>query len=382
MELNFKQKILLNLKNSIGWKTKRKILVISVDDYGNVRLDSKKARETLDKSGLKVHSRFDAFDTLETKQDLEMLFEVLYSVKDKNGNSAVFTPFAIPCNINFEAMADSGYDRYIYELLPKTYEKLAAKDQAAYSGAWQLWQQGIKEGLMAPQFHGREHFNVRVFEEKLRNRDPELLAVLKSRSYTSISSTGYKTMSPTAAFDFFKYEENFQFEEIIADGLDAFEKVFNYRSVHFNPPGGREHSVIHKYLLNAGVHFLDSAVFRYEHQGLGKYRLKLNYTGRQNAFRQTFLVRNVVFEPTNKQGFDSVNYALKQVEAAFNWHRPAILSSHRVNFCGYIDPENRQIGLNSLKLLLKKITDKWPDIEFMSSEQLCKIINKNVWENH
>jgi hypothetical protein len=39
-----KQNLILNLKNLVGWRTKRKIVVISVDDYGNVRLDSKKAR--------------------------------------------------------------------------------------------------------------------------------------------------------------------------------------------------------------------------------------------------------------------------------------------------------------------------------------------------
>ncbi|MBL0012861.1 MAG: hypothetical protein IPP30_03640 [Flavobacterium sp.] len=97
-----KDSLINNLKNSIGWKTKRKIVVFSVDDYGNVRLHSKEARAKLDQAGLKVYSRFDLYDTLETKQDLEQLYAVLDSVKDKNGRSAVFTPFSLPCNIDFE----------------------------------------------------------------------------------------------------------------------------------------------------------------------------------------------------------------------------------------------------------------------------------------
>ena len=40
-----KQVILDNLKNVFGWRTRRKIIVLSVDDYGNVRLASRKARE-------------------------------------------------------------------------------------------------------------------------------------------------------------------------------------------------------------------------------------------------------------------------------------------------------------------------------------------------
>ena len=112
--------LLNNLKNIWGWKTSRKIVVISVDDYGNVRLDSPKARENMNKSGLKIYSRFDAFDTLETKEDLSILYETLTSVKDKHGRPAVFTPFAMPCNINFEKMAETNYGKYEYELLPET----------------------------------------------------------------------------------------------------------------------------------------------------------------------------------------------------------------------------------------------------------------------
>ena len=116
----FKNSVKNNAKNLFGWNTPRKVVVISVDDYGNVRIDSKKALETMQIEGLKLNGRFDALDTLETRQDLESLFDVLTSVKDKNGHYAVFTPFAMPCNINFEKMAETDYREYHYELLPET----------------------------------------------------------------------------------------------------------------------------------------------------------------------------------------------------------------------------------------------------------------------
>src|SRR5699024_5940038 len=198
--LIMKTEIILNAKNLIGWKTDRKIIVFSVDDYGNVRLDSKAARKELNKAGIPVISRFDAFDTLETKEDLEALYEVLTSAKDKNGNNAVFTPFALPCNINFEKMRETGYKKYYYELLPMTFEKLSIQQPSAYKGAWALLQEGIGKGLMVPLFHGREHLNLKALEEKLAVKDKEVLAALENRSYTSISSNGYKTISPMAAF--------------------------------------------------------------------------------------------------------------------------------------------------------------------------------------
>lgn len=367
--MSLKNDVLNNAKNVIGWKTKRKIVVISVDDYGNVRLDSKEAAANLEKAGIKPRNRFDRLDTLETKEDLEALYGALTSVKDKNGRHAIFTPFAMPCNINFEKMAEGNYEEYHYELLPETFAKLKG-----YEGVWDLWQEGMRNGLMVPQFHGREHLNLKVFKEKLAKKDHEVLTALKNRTYTSISSSGYSTISYTAAFEFWNVEENEVFNELIPDGLNAFEKVFGYRSDHFNPPGGREHDSIHKVLKENGIKYIDSTFIRQEHQGQGKYKKTINFTGSKNKAGLIKQVRNVVFEPTDNRGYNWVDYSLKQVEAAFRWNKPAIISSHRVNFCGHIDENNRKEGIAALQKLLKKIVERWPDVEFMSSSELGDVI--------
>jgi hypothetical protein len=365
-----------NIKNIYGTKTNRKIVVFSVDDYGNVRLNSKVAREKLDASGLKVFSNFDAFDALETKEDLLALYEVLTSVKDSNGKAAIFTPFALPCNINFEKMEETNHECYIYETLPETFQKLSAIQPKAYDGTWDIWKEGIKSGLMVPQFHGREHLNLKIFNEKLKNRDIELLANLKNRSYSSISNSGYATISYTAAFEFDNLEENETFESIIDQGLKHFETVYGYKSVHFNPPGGREHPLIHKYLKKNGIKYLDTPFLKHEHQGNGKFKKVLNWTGKNNEDGMMYVVRNVVFEPTFN-ATDWVGLALNQIETAFFWKKPAIISSHRVNFCGHIDPKNRDKGLNDLKLLLKEIVTRWPEVEFMSADELAETLKNN-----
>ena len=374
--MSLKQSLTLHLKNLLGWKTNRKIIVFSIDDYGNVRLDSKEARNALDQAGLKIENRFDAYDTLETREDLEMLFDVLTSVKDKNDNPAVFTPFALPCNIDFEKMETEGYRDYHYELLPQTFQKLAALQPSAYSGAWKLWQEGVRKNLLAPEFHGREHLNLKVFEEKIRQRDHEVLTALKQRSYTSISGSGYPSISVTAAFEFWEFNENDRFPEIIREGLRAFDTVFGYPSVIFNPPGGREHSVVHRSLKENGILYLDNPLLKREHQGRGNYKTVLNYTGKRNNLGQIFIVRNVVFEPTFNRGVDWVEYAMKQIAAAFRMRRPANISSHRVNFCGHIDAGNRSAGLDALRSLLKKVVRKWPEVEFMSASELGRLISK------
>jgi hypothetical protein len=373
--MDLKRYLIDNTKNLLGWKTERKIVVFSVDDYGNVRLDSKTAKENMEKAGVKTSSRFDAYDTLESREDLEILFEVLVSVKDKNDRNAVFTPLALPCNINFERMAEEGNQHYIYELLPLTYDKLSSLHPNDYRGTWSLWLEGIEKGLMLPQFHGREHFNLKVFEEKLAKKDHEVITAIRNRSYTNISNSGYSTIGITAAFGFWDFKENERFEEIIIDGLNAFKKVYNYQAEYFTAPGASEHHVIHKTLKDHGIKYLDTPFIKLEHQGFGKYKRKINYTGKVNPEGNVYLVRNVVFEPADDKINDWVNYTLKQIEIAFLHKKPAIISSHRVNFCGVIDSKNREKGIVALKELLQQITRKWPDVEMMSAGELAAIIS-------
>lgn len=370
-----KNRFALNAKNLIGWRTNRKIVVLAIDDYGNVRLHSKKAREKLDQAGLPVYNRFDQFDTLETRQDLESLFEVLTSVRDKHGRHAVFTPYAVPCNINFENIKEAGYKKYHYELLPKTYQKLSALDASAYGGTWELWNEGIEKGLMMPQFHGREHLNLKVFNEKLHARDHDIMTCLKNRSFTSVKGNDSESISPMAAFDFWSFEENEEFHQIIEDGLNQFENVFGYRAQNFTPPVYNAHPVLYKTLRKGGIDFVDAAMVFNQHQGQGKYKRKFNYTGKKADTGLFIMVRNVVFEPTEDRAVDWPSYAMKQIETAFRWNRPALISSHRVNYCGHIDEKNRKKGLMALNLLLQNITERWPEVEFMAANELGELID-------
>jgi hypothetical protein len=370
-----KQNILNHLKNIYGWRTKRKLVIIVVDDYGNVRLDSPSALQTLKSKGFLTNaSRFDLLDSLENTQDLIELFSVLQSVKDSNGQNAIFTPLALPCNINFEKIIEDDFQNYQYETLPETYGKLESLQPSAYNGTWEIWKQGIQEGIMEPQYHGREHLNLKVFNELIQSKSDHIIENLKNRSYTAVQNTGYSTIDFTSAFSFWEYDENYKFKEIIADGLKRFEEVFGYRAIYFNPPAGGGHPIIHEWLWDCGIRYIDAHLIRSEHLGLGKTSKVFNFTGKKNKLGQTIVVRNVVFEPTENHFFDSVGHALKQTEAAFRLNRPAIISSHRVNFSGHISEDNRKKGLYDLRQLLVQIVKKWPDVEFVSAGDLGDII--------
>lgn len=369
--MSLRSTLALNLKNAfLGVRTQRKIVVFDIDDYGNVRLHSKQARENLDKAGLKAYNRFDEFDCMETNDDLDALFAVLRSVKDKNGKHAKFTAFALPANINFEAMAQSQFQEYVYELLPETLDKLGP----AFNNVMNYWYQGMQDGLIHPEFHGREHFHVRLIMEKLKQKDHEVFTCFHNRSLARLSAGPLKNISWSYAFDFEGFSELEQHARTIVDGLQAFFKVFKFHPTVFCAPGSSNHPVLFDIACQHGIKFIESRLLEKEHQGAGHFKRRFNYTGKMAATSARHIVRNCVFEPNEPVHFDWVSNVLKQIDVAFRWRKPAIISSHRVNFCGHIDEQNRKNGLSKLRELLQQIVQRWPDVEFMSTPEMAQAI--------
>jgi hypothetical protein len=373
--MSIKQEVSNHLKNIPGWRTKRKLVILSVDDYGNVRLNSKKALDQLQKVNIPFNSHFDRLDTLETREDLENLYDVLSSVKDQHGKPAIFTPYSLSCNIDFDAMKSNGYSEYIYEDLPKTFEKLTQKDSNAYEGTWKLWQEGIDKGLMKPQFHGREHFNLHIFNDLLKKKDIELHLVLEQHSHVTVPAHSTYKNGWTAAYSFDDILETESFLKNVTEGLITFKEVFGYQSTTFTPPAQQFPLHLEGELSDLGIKYIDRPRSLNRHLGSGKYQLEKHKLGDGDVLKE--LVRNVVFEPTTSRISDWVNFTFKQVEAAFRMKKPANISSHRVNYCGHIDPKNRELGLTALKQLLDKIVKRWPDVEFISADQLGDIISES-----
>ncbi len=66
---------------------------------------------------------------------------------------------------------------------------------------------------------------------------------------------------------------------------------------------------------------------------------------RKNSDGLRYLTRNSFFEPS-QAGSDWVNNCLNDIANAFKWNKPAVISSHRVNYIGSLFPENRENGLD------------------------------------
>ena len=104
-----------------------------------------------------------------------------------------------------------------------------------------------------------------------------------------------------------------------------------------------------------------------------------HYLGERNAFNQMYLVRNCTFEPCKSKSTDYWQQTFNEVKKSFLLNTPAIISTHRVNYIGAIKEENRSNGLGQLDKLLSAILEKYPNVIFMSSEQLGNTINKSKY---
>lgn len=367
-----------NVKNLRGWRTSRKLVAFAVDDYANVRVASRQARQRLIDAGLSLSSQMDRHDALESRQDLHALFDVLDSVRDGRGRPAKFTAYALSANPDFARIRADG-QHYYCESVPATFARLEVEQPTSYQGAWALWQEGMARGLLKPQFHGREHLNVEMLEHKLRSGAPDLLANIEQDSLAGITDDPVMPgVSFTHAFGLYDDAALPAHREILADGLNRFEQVWGFRSKTFTPPAQKLHPSLYETAESGGVVSIDKPFRCSRALGDGTYRREVNRGGRQRGQNHVTVVRNIVFEPGKDMGFDPVERAVQQVAAAFRWRKPAIISSHRVNFCGHLDEANRTHGLEALRKLLEKITARWPEVEFVSVDELVEQMEQSA----
>lgn len=372
-----KSAITRNLINLLGWRTTRKIVVIESDDWGSVRMSSKEAYNYLLTKGIPVDNcPYNRYDALECNEDLEELFNVLGSVKDSKGNPALLTANAVMANPDFDKIRESDFQKYYYEPFTKTLERYPAHDHV-----YALYHKGINDKLFIPQFHGREHVNVARWMQALQVGDDTALTAFKWKMFSL--HTGINSGCRGEYLDAFaveNLEEQLHLRAIVAEGLTLFNDLIGYKSRTCIAPCYAWNSDIEQTLFEHDVQAMQGVLIqKVSLFGMnGSYKRRYHYTGQRNHLSQSYVVRNCFFEPSLTIGLDPVPNCLIRIRAAFAWHKPAIISTHRLNFMGLLNSSNREKNLNHFKKLLIAITKHWPDVEFLSSDQLADLILENV----
>ncbi len=374
--MDIKTTLKRNISNIPGWRTIKKIAVIESDDWGSIRMSSISSYQRLLSLGFPVdQSHYNRFDSLENNDDLTSLFEVLSKFKDRNGNNPVVTAVSIVGNPDFKKILDNEFRSYYYEPFTETLKNYPNHDEV-----FSLYKEGISKRLFVPVFHGREHLNVKRWIRDLQNGNKSVIQAFHE-GVTGIDRGSNLEPLPDfqAAFDIDKPEDTFYLEEVLTGGLKMFNELFGYQSEYFVPTNGPFNNSLEKTLQTNGVNFINTAKKQIEPLGNNEFNTNIRFLGQKNNLGQCYITRNCIFEPSS-YGYSNannwVNDCMKEIEIAFRWHKPAIISTHRVNYIGNLVENNRIQGLKLLEELLTRMLAKWPEIEFMTSVELGREINE------
>ena len=364
-----KENLILNGKNIPGRRLKRNIVVIESDDWGSVRMPTADIHKKLTKRGFDFNNRYDRYDTLADDKDLGELFSVLHSVSDKNGNPAVITPFVNVSNPDFGKIKEGRFQEFFFVPFTQT-----LKDYGRSTETLTLWIQGMKQGVFSPEFHGNTHISVPFWIDELRKGNGKLLEAFE-HGLTSIQLNNIKE-----SYNGFRTELYFEnpiqvtfIENALNYGLKQFRVIFGAPPRVYAPTNGIYHPVFEKVLRGNGIRYVYVSWLTKIPNGRGGLKSKFFQIGSKDETGMTYYTRNCLFEPSHER-YQGVDKTLKQVSIAFKWGKPAIISTHRVNFIGAISKSNRENGLRELKKLLAAVKKQWPHIEFMSSADMLNIL--------
>ena len=364
-----------------GWRTNRHLVVIESDDWGTIRMPSREVYDEFLRKGMHVDRDPECrFDNLATKHDLENLFEVLHSVKDKNGHPAVITANTLSANPVFDKIKECNFTQYYFEPFTET-----LKRDAAHADAFDLWKQGMAEGVFHPQCHGREHLYVKKWMHALQQGDP-LMRTAFDMGVWSLTWLVEPSIPKyyMGAFNSGEEEDIKEFEIIIDDALRMFKEIFGFESTSFIATTYEWSPKIEPFLVQRGVKYIQG-VFQQKIPLDNDQTIRIAYRGFQGTRTKAGLIRlfrNCFFEPSTKPDVDCFSDCMKRIEIAFKWGKAANICAHRVNFIGSIDHANTDRTLPEFKRLLQEIAKRWPDVEFVTSDKLGEIIensNQYLW---
>jgi hypothetical protein len=284
------------------------------------------------------------------------------------------TPMYIMANPDFKKIRENDFNKYFFEDFISTSKRYPNHDKLL-----DLIKLGNRERVFVPALHGREHLNAPRWMRLLQSGNE---AILQSFKHESIGVSFYKNQRLPIYLDAFDPELPDDIDPLnksLSDSVRLFKLLFGYAPEHFIEPNSFGTQDFELKLYEEGIKYLlRGKLTKYSKLHNEKGRPKLRYVGQKNKYGQTYLTRNCTFEPhRDGKSTDVVESCLNDIEIAFKWNKPALIISHRASYIGGIDVSNREFGLEKLDILLKQIIKKWPNVEFMTSMELGRLINEN-----
>ncbi|MGC4041437.1 MAG: polysaccharide (de)acetylase [Flavobacterium sp.] len=351
--------------NRKGKSVKEKLIIIESDDWGAIRTPSKETLDFFERKGFDIAKSIYKNDALASQDDLEKLFEVLQKYKGSDGRPAVVTANSIMANPDFEKIKANGFQEYFWEPFTETFKRYPK-----HQNNFELWKQGSHNRVFHPQFHGREHLNIKRWMTALQSNNEAVKASFDQQTTYS----GKDDYSFMEAYDWDQPADVDGHKAIIAEGLKIFREHFGFKPKSFIAPCYNWDTQLESFLADQGIEWIQSLRSQLQPTGVFDQYTPIRHSFGQKQNGLHYNIRNCFFEPSMLPQKDWVNSCLAQIQAAFLFSKPAVICSHRINFIGFINPKNGERGLNDLSQLLKAVVKKWPDAKFITTDELAQYI--------
>jgi len=344
--------------------TNHPVLVISSDDWGSVFLKSNSIGESA--------------------REINNLAKILSQHKDSRGRLAILNAYINTALPDFNAIGKSGFRVYIFY---PTYRDRPEIIQA--------WMDGCKIGILKLGFHGRDHFNHKAWLSYLRNNNEYFIQGFYKRK-VKYGEDGEEIIEQIPEIRYFAREyidvttfpstpiSLIEQNRLIQQGITIFRNMFGFKPTVFVAPGYCFDKTTEKVLSNSKIFYLEVsseqtvAVSKNERSISRHLRWGEKLTG-----GITVLIRNAHYDPdlcqsgwgeSNKKSVKA-NYksALIEIKRAFRRGEPCILSTHAQNYIG--KQEKVALNLKGFNALLDQVVTLWPDVCFLSAEELGALIS-------
>jgi hypothetical protein len=363
--------------NYRGWSTNRKLLVFESDDWGSIRIKDKHAYDILTNKGIPLDkSRYTLYDSLEKEDDLISLYSVLKKFKDKNGNHPTFSANFLTANPDFSNISKDNFDNYHYIDLLSSYDSYSSGGQKMLS----ILKEGINEKIIMPQFHGREHLHPNKWLDCLKISPRERIAFeYGCIPGLSFLSNDERYVPYLSAFDYANDLERLVTHETLRSGLKLFEDFFGFKAKTFMPSQSVMGDDLLPILQAEGVEMCKAGARILPKFVNPNRKMKHDYWGFNHKCKIYYSRANCNFEP-NKSSENWVDNCISDIQLAFKYGKPAVISSHRVNYIGVLNEKNRIESLIELEKLISEILYQFKDVEFADSSSLLQILKDESFQ--
>jgi hypothetical protein len=278
--------------------------------------------------------------TRERAQDVRALCELLAAYPGPGGIPPVWQANTVMASPDFAAIAAGSYDATEIPLVffPE------APPRWQRPGLWEACRAAIESGIWWPELHGLHHIPATAWMAALRRGDPDARTALEHECLvcrTTQAGSEYAASEPDAGR-----------RARLLEAHRRFERVFSRTAVSFCPPDYMWDAALEREARTLGLRVLQGWA---EQAGISWARRKLRGARWPRRHGALFAMpARIAFEPRGDGSADAPLGARRvsvRVRAAWRAGRPAVVSSHRLNYA-HLDTGWVEAGRAQLRMLV------------------------------